>query len=181
MLAMKNQERRCPISNGSQVASYACSLRMSSRSSDLRPGEATLRDTAAAPAVEPVRTLMRPRGRRSRRAREAAFESARRGLDGGRLRAGSARACRLRRFGPYRCGSGSSGGPRPSMAPYVTGPKKVRSLPEATDFRGTRSKSQIPPLFPHRFPVNSRALPSVEGLWDKMRLTRRFRRRLPRR
>jgi len=62
MRAMKTQERRCPISHGSQVASYACSLRMSSRSSDLRPGEATLRDTAAAPAFEPVRTLMRPRG-----------------------------------------------------------------------------------------------------------------------
>ena len=63
------------------------------------------------------------------------------------------------------CGIGSCGVPRPSLAPYVagTGPKKVRSFPEATDFRGTRSKSQIPTLFPHRFPVNSRALTSVEG------------------
>ena len=47
--------------------------------------------------------------------------------------------------------------------------KKVRSPPEAMDLRGTRFKSQIPTLFPQRFPVNSRALPSVEGLWDKMR------------
>jgi hypothetical protein len=32
------------------------------------------------------------------------------------------------------------------------------------DLRGTRSNSQIPTLFPHRFPVNSDALTSVEGL-----------------
>jgi DnaK suppressor protein len=37
------------------------------------------------------------------------------------------------------------------------------------------------PLYSHRFPVNSHALTSVEGLWDEMRLERRFRRRLPRR
>src|SRR5690348_2643919 len=62
MRAMKSERCRCPISHGSQVASYVCSLRMSNRSSDLRPSEATLRNTSAAPAVEPVRTLMRSRG-----------------------------------------------------------------------------------------------------------------------
>jgi len=83
------------------------------------------------------------------------------------------------------CGSGSLGRPasEPGTLCHGDGPKEgaCDRSPEATDFRGTRSKSQIPTLFPHRFPVNSRALPSVEGLWDKIRLTRRFRRRLPRR
>jgi hypothetical protein len=74
-------------------------------------------------------------------------------------------------------------GRRPSLGGYVrvTGSTKGRSSPEAMDLRETRSNSQIPTLFPHRFPVNSHALPSMEGLWDKMRLARRFRRRLPRR
>src|SRR5258706_16437564 len=34
------------------------------------------------------------------------------------------------------------------------------------DLRETRSNSQIPTVFPHRFPANSQALPSVEGFWD---------------
>jgi hypothetical protein len=81
------------------------------------------------------------------------------------------------------CGIGSCGVPRPSLAPYVrvTGSTKGRSSPEAMDLRETRSNSQIPTVFPHRFPVNSHASTSVEGLWDRMRKTRRFRRRLPRR
>ena len=130
MRAMKNQERRCPISHGSQVASYACSLRMSSRSSDLRPGEATLRDTAAAPAVEPVRTLLRPRG-------ADLVELAKPRLNllvvvstvvGYAL---GARACRLRRFGPYRCGISPCGVPRPSLVDYVTVREPADGAPAA--------------------------------------------------
>ncbi len=70
--------------------------------------------------------------------------------------------------------SGSWGGRCPSLAPSVTvmAPRKGRSPPEAMDLRETRSNSQIPILVPHRFPVNSHALTSEEGLRDKMRLTR---------
>jgi hypothetical protein len=71
-----------------------------------------------------------------------------------------------------RCGSGFWGGQRPSLAPYVTGmgPKDGEAIASGGHgSRETRSNSQIPTLFPHRFPVNSHALTSVEGLWDKMR------------
>jgi hypothetical protein len=61
------------------------------------------------------------------------------------------------------------------------GPRTGRPLPEAMVLKETRSNSQIPTPFPHRFPLNSHALTSVEGLLGKVRLTRRFRRRLPRR
>ncbi len=39
-----------------------------------------------------------------------------------------------------------------------------RPLPEAMVLKETRSNSQIPTPFPHRFPLNSHALTSVDGL-----------------
>jgi hypothetical protein len=39
-----------------------------------------------------------------------------------------------------------------------------RPLPEAMVLKETRFNSQIPTPFPHRFPLNSHALTSVEGL-----------------
>ena len=44
------------------------------------------------------------------------------------------------------------------------GPRTGRPLPEAMVLKETRSNSQIPTPFPHRFPLNSHALTSVEGL-----------------
>ncbi len=44
------------------------------------------------------------------------------------------------------------------------GPRTGRPLPEAMVLRETRSNSQIPTPFPHRFRVNSHALTAVEGL-----------------
>jgi len=44
------------------------------------------------------------------------------------------------------------------------GPRTGRPLPEAMVLKGIRSNSQIPTSFPLRFPLNSHALTSVEGL-----------------
>jgi hypothetical protein len=54
------------------------------------------------------------------------------------------------------------------------GPRTGRPLPEAMVRKETRSNSQIPTPFPHRFLLNSHALTSVEGLLGQMRLTRRW-------
>ena len=43
-------------------------------------------------------------------------------------------------------------------------PRAGRPLSEAMVLKETRSNSQIPTPFPHRFPLNSHALTSVEGL-----------------
>src|SRR5258706_7358547 len=43
-------------------------------------------------------------------------------------------------------------------------PRTGRPLPEAMVLKETRSNSQIPTPFPRRFPLNSHALTSVEGL-----------------
>ena len=58
---------------------------------------------------------------------------------------------------------------------------RATAPPEVMDLGEFRSNSRIPTLFPHRFPVNSHALTSAEGLFERMRKTRRFRRRLSRR
>jgi len=73
-------------------------------------------------------------------------------------------------------GSGTLAG---ALAPYVTvkGPKKWRLPPEAMDLRGTRSESQIPALFPQRFPVNSHIAVSGSALGQDWRGD--FRQRLP--
>ena len=68
------------------------------------------------------------------------------------------------RFSPRNggCGIGSCGVPRPSPSGrlcHADGP-----LPEAMVLKETRSNSQIPTPFPHRFALNSHALTSVEGL-----------------
>jgi len=44
------------------------------------------------------------------------------------------------------------------------GPRTGRPLPEAMVLKETRSNSQIPTLLPHRFPLNSHAFTSGEGL-----------------
>ena len=44
------------------------------------------------------------------------------------------------------------------------GRRTGRPLPEAMVLKETRSNSQIPTPFPHRFPLNSHALTSVDGL-----------------
>jgi hypothetical protein len=68
--------------------------------------------------------------------------------------------------GDQDCDSGSWAGRRPSLGGYVTrmGTTDGATLPEAMVLKETRSNPQIPTPFPHRFPLNSHALTSVEGL-----------------
>ena len=64
------------------------------------------------------------------------------------------------------------GGQRLRMADYVLGTGFADG--SIVDLREFRSNSQIPTVFPHRFPVNSHALTSGEGLLERMRKARQF-------
>ena len=85
-------------------------------------------------------------------------------------------SCGVRRpsLGGYVTGTGAvaaapRAAPRPSVADYVIGTgltDGATAQPEVMDLREFWSNSQIPTLFPHRSPVNSRALSSGEGLLE---------------
>jgi hypothetical protein len=47
------------------------------------------------------------------------------------------------------------------------GPADGATAPEAMVLKETRSNSQIPTPFPHRFPLKSHGLTSVEGLLEQ--------------